>query len=177
MAENDRQGRVIWITGYSGAGKTTIAQGVRTRLREAGTAAVLLDGDTLREIFGRTNGHSKADRLPLAMTYAKLCRELASQGLDVVCATMSLFAEVHAWNREHIPNYVEVFLHVPFEELQRRDPKGLYARAASGALTNIAGLDLEVDEPAAPNLRIDNHSGVSPERAITLILNHLGEVP
>lgn len=146
-------GRVVWITGLSGAGKSTLAAVLAGRLREAGEAVVVLDGDELREVFGavaaNARNHGREGRLALAMQYAHLCRVIAAQGLTVVIATISLFREVHAWNRAHLPGYFEVYLKVPVEELRRRDPKGIYRRFDAGELTHVAGLDLPVDEPEA----------------------------
>lgn len=146
-------GRVIWITGLSGSGKTTLARQVTSHLRERGDAVVMLDGDELREVFGtvavNAQNHGHAGRLTLAMQYAHLCRVIANQGLIVVIATISLFREVHAWNRANQPGYFEVFLNVPISELRRRDPKGIYRAFDAGEIANVAGLDIAVDEPAA----------------------------
>lgn len=144
---------VCWITGLSGAGKSTLANEVTARLRASGKTVVMLDGDDLREVFGavaaNAENHGREGRLALAMQYAHLCRVIASQGLIVVIATISLFREVHAWNRENLPGYFEVYLKVPMEELRRRDPKGIYRRFDAGELTDVAGLDLPIDEPEA----------------------------
>jgi adenylylsulfate kinase len=145
--------KVIWITGLSGAGKSTLAHELVARLRYAGEAVVMLDGDVLRDVFGaveeNAQNHGREGRLALALRYSYLCRVIASQGLTVVIATISLFKEVHVWNRVNLPGYFEVFLKVPFEELRRRDPKGIYRRFDSGELSDVAGLDFPIDEPEA----------------------------
>ena len=79
-------GRVYWITGLSGAGKTTIAEALLKAIREAGQSAVFLDGDQLREVFGRREAYQREDRLDLALQYARLCKMLSEQGLTVICA-------------------------------------------------------------------------------------------
>lgn len=155
----DNSGRVIWICGLSGAGKTTLAQAVFGRLKDIGAPVVLFDGDDLREIFGvdKVNGenYGRIPRLELAMRYAALCRLVADQGLIVVIATISLFREVHDWNRVHLPGYFEVYLKVPIEELRRRDTKGIYRRFDAGELSDVAGLDLPIDEPESPNWLVE----------------------
>lgn len=147
------EGVVCWITGLSGSGKSTLAASVTARLRAQGEAVVMLDGDELREVFGavadNARSHSRAGRLALAMQYARLCQTIASQGMTVVIATISLFKEVHVWNRVNLPGYFEVYLKVPVGELRSRDPKGIYRRFDAGELTDVAGLDLSIDEPEA----------------------------
>lgn len=151
--------KVIWITGLSGAGKTTLASKLVDLLRAQNEAVVMLDGDELREVFGAVaandKNHGREGRLALAMQYAHLCRVIANQGMTVVIATISLFKEVHAWNRENLPGYFEVYLKVPLEELRLRDPKGIYRRFDAGELTDVAGLDLFVDEPEAADKTIE----------------------
>lgn len=163
---------VIWITGLSGAGKSTLAQEVTTRLRNAGRTSILLDGDDLREVFGATSNnsdHGRERRLSLAMQYAHLCRILSTQGVLVVIATISMFREVHTWNRANLPGYFEVYLKVPVEELRRRDPKGIYRRFDAGEISNVAGLDLIVDEPEAANWAVE----FDPKRANSSIAEEL----
>jgi cytidine diphosphoramidate kinase len=166
-------GTVIWITGLSGAGKTTLATAMASRLRSSGETVVHLDGDELRTVFGAAavtaQNHGREGRLALAMQYAHLCRVLADQGLTVVIATISLFKEVHAWNRDNLPGYFEVYLKVPVEELRRRDPKGIYRRFDSGELTNVAGLDLLVDDPKAADMIFE----FVPERTIDAMADAL----
>ena len=169
-------GRVIWITGLSGAGKSTLAHEVVAKLRESGEAVVMLDGDELREVFGavaaNANNHGREGRLALAMQYAHLCRVVAAQGLTVVIATISLFREVHTWNRSNLPGYFEVYLNVPVEELRRRDPKGIYRRFDAGELTHVAGLDLLIDEPEAADWIVE----FEPERTVTALAAELNQI-
>jgi adenylylsulfate kinase-like enzyme len=167
---------VIWITGLSGAGKSTLAHEVVARLRAAGEAVLMLDGDELREVFGavaaNTQNHGREGRLALAMQYAHLCYLIAAQGFTVVIATISLFREVHTWNRANIPGYFEVFLKVPLEELRRRDPKGIYRRFDAGKLTHVAGLDLPIDEPEAADWIVE----FDPERSVTVVAEEINQI-
>ena len=169
-------GRVIWITGLSGAGKSTLAHEVVSNLRLANKDVVMLDGDELREVFGavaaNARNHGREGRLALAMQYARLCRIIAEQGLIVVIATISLFREVHEWNRANLPGYFEVYLKVPVEELRRRDPKGIYRRFDAGELTDVAGLDMPIDEPEAADWIVKFDS----ERTVTLLAEKLNQI-
>lgn len=143
-------GAVLWITGLSGAGKSTLAREMTERLRARGRTVILLDGDELREVLGASCGpgeHTRERRLELAMRYGRLCGLIAGQGATVIIATISMFREVHTWNRGNLPGYYEVFLRVPLDVLRRRDPKGIYRRFDQGELTDIAGLDMRIDEP------------------------------
>lgn len=168
---------IFWITGLAGAGKSTIGRVLWQRLRDSGRQAVLLDGDALRAAVADDLGHDRDDRLRAALRHSRTCRLLAEQGLTVVCATISLFHEVQRWNRANIPGYREIYLRVPLSELERRDPKGLYARARRGEIQNIVGIDIRAEEPESPDLVIDNHGATSTTAAVDLIWKQLVETP
>ena len=168
---------VLWITGLSGAGKSTLARAVGSSLRAAGESVVMLDGDELREVFGAVDAnaqnHGREGRLALAMQYSHLCRILAAQRLTVVIATISLFREVHTWNRTYLPGYFEVYLKTPLDELRRRDPKEIYRRFDAGELTHVAGLDLPIDEPEDANWVVEFEPGRSVAAIAEDLLNRL----
>ena len=165
--------KVLWITGLSGAGKSTLASEVVNHLRSLGGYVVMLDGDELREVFGaaavNAKNHGREGRLALAFQYAHLCRVIVGQGLTVVIATISLFREIHVWNRENLPGYFEVYLKVPVEELRRRDPKGIYRRFDAGELTDVAGLDLPIDEPESADWVVE----FDPSRPVNAVVQEL----
>ncbi|WP_244442704.1 adenylyl-sulfate kinase [Azospirillum lipoferum] len=163
------KGRLFWLTGLSGAGKTTVALRVCARLRAAGLPAVLLDGDRLRAAIAPDAGHSPDQRRQLALSYARLCRELTEQGLVVVIATISMFHAVRQWNRENIEGYREIYLRVPLEHRAGRDPKGLYRNAA----VDMVGMDTSIEEPDHPDLVIDNYGTMTPDGAADLIWDRL----
>ena len=163
-------GRVFWITGLSGAGKTTLGRELSSRLRAAGRPVTFLDGDALRSVIAEDLGHGADDRRRSAMRNARLCRLLAEQGADVVCATISLFHEVQRWNRENIPGYREIYLRVPIDELRRRDSKGIYAAAQRGDTRDVVGLDVPAEAPEAPDLVLDNHGALDLATAVDRIL-------
>ncbi len=120
---------------------------------------ISIDGDQLRGIFGSTvhskKNHNRKARISLAMKYAHLCQIISNQGMTVVISTISMFNEVHNWNRKNLPNYLEIFLKVPLKELRKRDPKNIYQLYDAGKLKNVAGLDLLVDEPKTPDWLFD----------------------
>jgi len=168
-----QHGAVFWVTGLSGAGKTTLCHELAAHMRAQGRSIVMLDGDELREAMGATNAHTRQERLQLAMRYAHLCHMIAVQSVDVAIATISLFREVHEWNRANMQGYVEIYLHVPLVELRRRDPKQIYARAERGELKDVAGLDFAVDEPQAPDVCIEWVSGLTVQAALAQVIEQL----
>lgn len=132
----------------------------------------MLDGDSVRRIIGGGIGYSSEERRGLASMYGRLAQEIASQGHLVICATISLFSEVHAWNRENLPGYCEVWLRVPEDVLVSRDNGRLYGVDAPSR-GPVAGVDLLVDFPAAADLTIDNFGATTAEAAAKQIMAHL----
>jgi adenylylsulfate kinase-like enzyme len=164
---------VVWITGLSAAGKTTLGETLTNEMRKFDLPVIFLDGDQLRSILGEFSTHSREDRLRLAFVYARLCKNLSSQKVMVVIATVALFAEIHEWNRINLENYLEVFLDVPIDELRRRDPKGIYQRFEKGLVSNVAGLDLEVDFPKSPHVHFKFEDGLNPKAMVEIIMNRI----
>ena len=162
-------GRVFWITGLSASGKTTLGRELCRRLRVTGRSVTFLDGDALRSAIAEDLGHDAHDRRRSAMRNARLCRLLAEQGFDVVCATISLFHEVHRWNRANIPGYREIYLRVPLNELRRRDSKGIYP-GPDGEARDVVGLDVQAETPEAPDLILDNYGALDADAAVDHIL-------
>jgi adenylylsulfate kinase-like enzyme len=147
---------LVWITGLSGCGKTTIAKEVVVLLRQTFSSIIHLDGDSFREIIGSEADHSQNGRLENAKRIARMCHFLIQQDVLVVCSTMSLYAEIHEFNRNQVKNYFEVYVECDFDELIKRDQKGLYSGAMNGTQKNVVGFDLDYDRPIKPDLLIDN---------------------
>ncbi|WP_049716038.1 adenylyl-sulfate kinase [Streptomyces caatingaensis] len=159
---------MLWITGLSGAGKSTVAGILRDRLAAGGVLPVLLDGDRLRATLPVRPGHREEDRRRLARYYGALAGELAAQGHLVICATVSLFHEAHARNRRRLPGYYEVLLRVPLDDLrQRRDRASLYGAPDT---RDVVGLGTPAEFPLAPDLVVDNCGDTTAEDAAEAIL-------
>lgn len=156
---------VIWIIGMSGAGKTTLARALSECWRAHAPNTVLVDGDEVRRVFGREDGpdaYTIEGRRRNAERMAALCGMLDKQGINVVCAILSLFPEQRAENRRRFSRYFEIFLDAPLEVLEARDAKGLYAAARAGKMRNVVGVDIPFPRPAGADMVIDT-SGAMPE--------------
>lgn len=163
---------IVWLIGRSGAGKTEVGTRLYRRVKARHPETVFLDGDVLREVLGRELGYSPEDRYISEERTSRLCRLLGQQGIHVICAKLSNSPELRAWNREHIPDYREVYLRVPTAVLEERDPKGLYAQFRRGELSQMVGLDIPFHEPAAPTLALDGW-GRTPDELVEDILEGL----
>ena len=176
----NNSGRVIWITGLSGSGKSTIAAAAAEQLRARGERPMVLDGDAVRTaIADAQTGHDATSRLANAYRISRLAQLLAQQGQTVIVPTMSLFREIHEWNRANLPNYFEAWVEVDWDALCKRDARGLYSRAACGEVKNVAGFDLEYDRPANPDLILINNPPLRPasDLANELLCTALGLQP
>ncbi|MAV88628.1 MAG: adenylyl-sulfate kinase [Rhodospirillaceae bacterium] len=155
-------GIVVWITGLSGSGKSTISQRVVEILRTRGQNCILLDGDEIRKVFPQSQSrYNRKNRLKNARRNSELAKLLADQGFTVIFATMSLFTEIQDWNRSNFPTYIEVFIDVPLEILKIRDSNNLYSRAEQGLINNVVGINLDYDVPKHPELVVDNSGDIS----------------
>lgn len=167
------KGTVFWITGLAGAGKTTIGSMLFRHLQGIKPNVVHLDGDVLRDVFSGDHGHSTEHRRQLAGQYSRLCRMLSEQGIDVVCSTISMFHEIRAWNRQHIPNYLEIYLQAPIEVLIERDQKALYSRALRGEIDNVIGIDVPMEEPDQPDVILLNDGSRTPVQILEQLMRFL----
>ncbi len=162
------KGILYWITGLSGAGKTTIGNRLYYKMRSENKNVIILDGDILKKIAGKELGYKREERLERAYRYSSLCKLLTDQGVHVIICTIAMFNEVRDWNRRNIENYVEVFLDVEMEVLKSRDKKGLYSKNDG----NIAGLDVQIEYPETPDIIIKNDGKEKLEEAIKKILSY-----
>jgi bifunctional enzyme CysN/CysC len=164
----------LWFTGLSGAGKSTIANLVEKRLARMNRHTFLLDGDNVRHGLNRDLGFTDADRVENIRRVGEVARLMTDAGLIVITAFISPFRAEREMVRQMLPEgeFVEIFIDTPLVEAERRDVKGLYAKARAGALKNFTGIDSPYEAPDSAELRIDTTS-LSPEQAADQIVEYL----
>ena len=158
---------MLWLTGLPAAGKTTIASRVHRILTERGAAAELLDGDLVRALA--PTGFTRAERDAHVLRVGFLASRLERHGVSSVCALVSPYADARLRVREMCRRFVEVHVATPLDVCERRDPKGLYARARRGEVERFTGVSDPYEPPERPELRIDT-SRVSEEEAVAEVL-------
>jgi adenylyl-sulfate kinase len=172
-----QQGATVWFTGLPGAGKTTIATAVEARLIDAGRSAYRLDGDNLRHGLCSDLGFSKGDREINVGRVGEMARLFADAGTVALVALVSPYTDcrekVRVLHEEDGLPFIEVFVNTPAEECARRDPKGLYARAHSGSLSGMTGVDAPYEQPRAPEVELTPEMDV--DAATAAVLAALGE--
>ncbi|ALJ39557.1 adenylyl-sulfate kinase (plasmid) [Azospirillum brasilense] len=148
---------VLWFTGLSGSGKSTIANRVERRLHTLGHHTMMLDGDNVRLGLNRDLGFTDADRVENIRRVGEVAKLMTEAGLIVLCAFIAPFRAEREAVRALLPDgaFLEVFVDTPLDECMRRDPKGLYAKARAGTLRNFTGVDSPYEAPDAPELRLD----------------------
>lgn len=149
---------IVWILGLSGSGKSTLARALITEIQSRGATAVLLDGDEVRSLYGDDLGHDLESRRISSERISRLALFLDAQVSVTIVANISMFPNHRLACREKSRGYFEVFIDVPLSKLVERDSKGLYSKANSGILHNVAGVDLDFPVPSEPNLIIRNTS-------------------
>ena len=162
---------VLWFTGLSGAGKSTIANLVEKKLHALGRHTFLLDGDNVRHGLNKDLGFTDADRIENVRRVGEVARLMADAGLIVITAFISPFRAERAMVKAMLADgeYIEIFVDTPLAEAEARDVKGLYAKARAGELANFTGIDSPYEAPEAADIRIDT-TAMSPETAATAII-------
>jgi bifunctional enzyme CysN/CysC len=167
---------ILWFTGLSGAGKSTIANLVDKRLHVAGKHTYLLDGDNVRHGLNRDLGFTDADRVENIRRVGEVAKLMLDAGLIVMVSFISPFRSERRMARDLVgpSEFIEIFIDAPLALAESRDPKGLYQRARRGELKNFTGIDSPYEPPENPEITIDT-AALSPEEAADLIIGHLIE--
>jgi bifunctional enzyme CysN/CysC len=165
---------VLWFTGLSGAGKSTIANLVEKRLHRMNRHTFMLDGDNIRHGLSRDLGFADADRVENIRRVGEVARLMTDAGLIVITAFISPFGAERKMVREMIQSgeFIEIYIDTPIAEAERRDVKGLYKKARAGQLATFTGVASAYEPPTDPDIRIDT-TKMTPEEAATLIVEHL----
>ena len=165
---------VLWFTGLSGSGKSTIANLVEKKLHALGKHTFLLDGDNVRHGLNKDLGFTEADRIENIRRVGEVARLMTDAGLIVLTAFISPFRAEREMVRNLLPEgeFVEIFIDTPLEVAESRDVKGLYRKARAGELKNFTGIDSPYERPEAPEIHIDT-TRISPEDAAELVVDHI----
>ena len=164
----------LWLTGLPAAGKSTIASLLEERLFAGGRHSYVLDGDNIRHGLNRDLGFSETDRVENIRRVSEVARLLVDAGLIVIAALISPFGVEREAARSRFEHgeFLEVFVDAPLEECERRDPKGLYARARRGEIANFTGIGSRYEAPTAPDIHLDTLR-YSPEECVGELLRLL----
>jgi bifunctional enzyme CysN/CysC len=175
-AQKGQQAAVVWLTGLSGAGKSTIANLVEKKLVARGRHTFLLDGDNVRHGLNKDLGFTEADRIENIRRVGEVARLMSDAGLIVITAFISPFRAEREMVRAMMAEgeFVEVFVDAPLEVAEARDPKGLYAKARAGELANFTGIDSPYEPPEQPDIHIDT-TKLTAEQAAAAIVAALAE--
>lgn len=151
-----QQGKVLWLTGLSGSGKSTIAENLERKLFEAGYFPQVLDGDNIRSGINKNLGFSVADRTENIRRIAEVARLYANSGVIVLASFISPTRQIRAMAKTIIgeSDFLEIYVNAPLEECERRDVKGLYQKARRGEIKGFTGIDSPYEAPESPFLEI-----------------------
>ena len=166
------KGFTIWFTGLSGAGKSTLAEALAPVLKERGHKVEILDGDVVRTNLSKGLGFSKEDRDTNILRIGFVAHLLSRNGVAVITAAISPYADIRNQNRELIGDFIEVYAKCSIEELTRRDVKGLYEKALRGEIQNFTGISDPYEAPENPEVVVDTEKE-SVEESLGKILAHL----
>jgi adenylylsulfate kinase len=169
---NRERGAVIWFTGLSGSGKTTVAHIVEDKLLEAGIPVEILDGDVVRENLSKGLGFSKEDRDTNIRRIAFVAHLLQRNGVFVITAAISPYRAIREEARAMIKDFVEVYANAPLDVCESRDVKGLYAKARAGEIKGFTGIDDPYEPPSGPEVECKTDQE-TPEESAQKVIDEL----
>lgn len=171
---NGHRGRVVWLTGLSSAGKSTIAMALERRLFDEGRNTCVLDGDVVRTGLSKDLGFSPADRTENIRRIGEVARIMANAGILVIVACISPFRADRDYVRAGMPEgrFTEVYISTPLEVCEQRDTKGLYAKTRTGELKDFTGISSPYEEPLSPEVVIPTER-LSVEESVGRVLGVL----
>ena len=146
---------VVWLTGLSGAGKSTISELLLPLMRQKFGSVLYIDGDIIREMFGSTLGYDVPSRIVQIKRIQALAKFASDQHITVLVAALYSNPELLDWNRENLHGYFEVYVDTPIDVLRVRDTKGLYQNALDGLKKNVVGVDIDWVAPQNPDLVVN----------------------
>jgi adenylyl-sulfate kinase len=153
-ANNDQKGFVLWMTGLSGSGKTTIAKALLPELQSRGIKVERLDGDVVRESLTRDLGFTAEDRRTNIERVTFVAKLLSRNGVACVCSFISPYQSVRDHVRDNTTNFLEVFIDAPLDTVIERDVKGLYKKAIAGEIPNFTGISDPFEKPDNPDIHV-----------------------
>jgi bifunctional enzyme CysN/CysC len=167
---------IVWLTGLSGAGKSTIANLIEQRLNVAGYHTMMLDGDNVRHGLNRDLGFTEADRVENIRRIGEVAKLMIEAGIIVLCSFISPYRAERDMVRRLVPegDFIEVFVDTSIEECIRRDPKGLYAKANAGEIKNFTGIDAPYEAPMSPEIHLLT-ADLNPEQLAERVIKNLAE--
>lgn len=164
---------VIWLTGLSASGKTTLSKAFEKKYKRQIPNMVLLDGDVIRQLYGNDLGYTEADRAVQISRLQAVATFLEAQSILVIVAALYAKDELLQYNRSHFLQYFEVYLKADVDFLKGREIKELYKQALAGKINNVVGVDITWNEPRQPDLVFNVSEGRSPEEMADVIFSKI----
>ena len=161
---------VIWLTGLSGAGKSTIADAIVRIVKPHLHSLVLIDGDVIRDLFGAGLGFDEEARKLQIGRLQRLAQFLARQNIPVIVSALYAHPDLMQWNRDNLSGYFEVYVNTPLATVMARDTKGLYSQNKAGNLPNVVGVDIPWHAPTTPNMVVETEES-TPEAIAQMIVD------
>ena len=172
-SQKKQKGSCLWLTGLSGAGKTTIANSLDMNLYQLNNHSFVLDGDNVRHGLNKDLGFSGGDRTENLRRVAEVAKLMVEAGLIVIVSFISPFKKDRDFARSLFNDnpFIEIFVDTPLEKCEERDAKGLYAKARAGEVKNFTGINSPYEAPGNPEIHLNTNS--TPDEAVKIIINYL----